>query len=59
MKRYFKITKISKAEFTKATGEILNCDSVVCPAEGNVYAAVDDNALYDLEIPIDALMEAR
>ena len=54
MERYFLITEISKADFANATGDVLDCNSIVCPVDNNVYVAVDDNAVWDMEIPIDS-----
>lgn len=57
MARYFKVTEIDTDTFTNATGDVLDCSQLVCPANGYVYVAVDECKEYELTIPLDCFEE--
>lgn len=52
MKRYFKITEISKEEFTRATGEELDCCQLIVPFNDKVYVAIDDEEESEMSVDL-------
>lgn len=57
MKRYFKITEISKEEFARATGEELDCCQLIVPFNDKVYVAIDDEEESEMSIDLLAFDE--
>lgn len=53
MPRYFKITEIDDAAFTRATGEYLDCSQLSVPVDGDVYVAVDEEAESEICVDLD------
>lgn len=54
MGRYFRITEIDDATFTRATGEYLDCSQLSIPADGDVYVAVDEEAESEISVDLDS-----
>lgn len=54
MGRYFRITEIDDATFTRATGEHLDCSQLSIPVDGDVYVAVDEEAESEISVDLDS-----
>lgn len=54
MKRYFKVTEISKEEFTRATGEELDCCQLIVSFDDKVYVAIDDEEESEMSVDLSA-----
>jgi hypothetical protein len=52
MKRYFKVTEISKEEFRRATGEELDCCQLIVPFNDKVYVAIDDEEESEMSVDL-------
>ncbi len=53
MGRYFRITEIDDAAFTRATGEYLDCSQLSVPVDGDVYVAVDEEAESEISVELE------
>lgn len=53
MGRYFRITEIDDASFTRVTGEHLDCSQLSIPVDGDVYVAVDEEAESEISVELE------
>ena len=53
MGRYFRITEIDDAAFTRATGEYLDCSQLSVPVDGDGYVAVDEEAESEISVGLE------
>ena len=57
MTRYFKVVEIEADEYIEATHGDLDCCQEVVPVDGTVFVAVDDDAEYDISVPLESFDE--
>lgn len=58
MGRYFRITEIDDAAFTRATGEYLDCSQLSVPVDGDVYVAVDEEDVSEISVGLECFDSA-
>lgn len=58
MGRYFRITEIDDAAFTRATGEYLDCSQLSVPVDGDVYVAVDEEDESEISVGLECIDSA-